>query len=203
MMGKGPIYNVPYRRRREGKTNYSLRKNLVSSGLPRIVVRKTCKHILVQLVKPDAKGDEVVTSAHSNELRKKYGYLGSLTNLPSSYLTGLLCGYRSAANGVKEAVLDIGLQLPSKGACVFGVLKGFLDAGVEVPCNEEVLPDEERISGHHIAKYAEQLSSNPNAYSSLFSAHIRRGLTPEKIPDHFATVKEKITSDFKEPSKKS
>ena len=202
-MGKGSIYNVPYRRRREGKTNYSLRKKLVSSGLPRIVVRKTSKHIMVQLIEPDVKGDKVVNSAHSSELRKKYGYLGSLNNLPASYLTGLLCGYRSKANNVKEAVLDIGLQIPSKGADVFGVLKGFLDAGVEVPHNEEVVPDEKRIAGTHIAKYAEQLSSNPDAYSSLFSANIKRGLPPEKIPDHFATVKEKITSDFKKTSRKS
>jgi large subunit ribosomal protein L18 len=202
-MGKGSTYNVPYRRRREGKTNYSLRKKLVSSGLPRIVVRKTGKHVMVQLIESDIKGDEVVTSAHSSELRKKYGYLGSLNNLPASYLTGLLCGYKSKANNVKEAVLDIGLQIPSKGANVFGVLKGFLDAGVEVPHNEEVVPDEKRIAGTHIAKYAEQLSSNPDAYSSLFSANIKRGLPPEKIPDHFATVKEKITSDFKKTSRKS
>jgi large subunit ribosomal protein L18 len=202
-MGKGSTYNVPYRRRREGKTNYSLRKKLVSSGLPRIVIRKTSKHVLVQLIEPDIKGDKVVTSAHSSELRKKYGYLGSLNNLPSSYLTGLLCGYKSKANNVKEAVLDIGLQIPSKGADVFGVLKGFLDAGIEVPHNEEVIPDEKRIAGTHIAKYAEQLSSNPDEYSRLFSAQIKRGLPPEKISDHVTAVKEKITSDFKKPSKKS
>jgi large subunit ribosomal protein L18 len=202
-MAKGPIYNVPYRRRREGKTNYSLRKKLVSSGLPRIVVRKTGKYVLVQLVKPGVKGDEVVTSAHSSELKKKYSYLGSLSNLSASYLTGLLCGYRSTANGVKEAVLDIGLQIPSKGADVFGVLKGFLDAGVDVPHNEEVVPDEKRIAGTHIAKYAEQLSSNPDVYSRLFSAQIKRGLPPEKIPDHFTTVKEEIASEFKKPSMKT
>jgi large subunit ribosomal protein L18 len=199
-MGKGPIYNVPYRRRREGKTNYSLRKKIISSGLPRIVVRKTSKHILVQIVKPDVKGDKVVTSAHSSELRKKYGYLGSLGNLPASYLTGLFCGYRAKAKGVKESVLDIGLQIPSKGADVFGVLKGFLDAGVEVPHDERVLPDEERISGQHVAKYAKQVSSNADIYSRLFSAHVKRGLPPENIPDHFATVKKKIISDFKKPS---
>jgi len=202
-MGKGSTYNVPYRRRREGKTNYSLRKKLVSSGLPRIVVRKTGKYVTVQLVKSDVKGDKVVTSAHSSELRKKYGYLGSLCNLPSSYLTGLLCGYRSVANDVKEAVLDVGLQIPSKGADIFGILKGFLDAGVKVPFNEEIMPDEKRIAGTHIAKYAEQLSSNPEEYTRLFLAHVKRGLPPENVPDHFAAVKEKITSDFKKPSKKS
>jgi large subunit ribosomal protein L18 len=202
-MGKGPTYNVPYRRRKEGKTNFGLRKRLVASGLPRVVVRRTSKNVLVQFVEPDVKGDKVVTSAHSGELKKKYGYLGSLNNLPASYLTGLLCGYKSKAKDVKVAVLDIGLQIPSKGADVFSVLKGLLDAGVEVPHNEEVLPDEKRIAGTHIAKYAEQLSANPDEYARLFSAYTKRGLSPEKITEHFAKVKEKIASDFMKPSKKS
>jgi len=202
-MRKGATYNVPYRRRREGKTNYSLRKKLVSSGLPRIVVRKTGRYVIVQLVEPDVKGDKVITSAHSSELRKKYGYLGSLSNLPSSYLTGFLCGYKSLANNMKEAVLDIGLQIPSKGADVFGVLKGFLDAGIKIPFNEEIMPDEKRIAGTHIAEYGKQLSSNPEEYTRLFSAQIKRGLPPEKVPDHFAAVKEKIMSEFKKPSRKS
>ena len=202
-MSKGPTYNVPYRRRKEGKTNYSLRKKLVVSGLPRIVVRRTSKNVLVQLVEPDIKGDKVVTSAHSGELRKKYGYLGSLNNLPASYLTGLLCGYKTKAKDVKVAVLDIGLQIPSKGADVFSVLKGLLDAGVEVPHNEEVLPDDKRIAGDHIAKYAEQLSANPDEYTRFFSAYTKRGLSPEKITEHFTKVKEKIASDFKKPSKKT
>jgi large subunit ribosomal protein L18 len=202
-MGKGPTYNVPYRRRKEGKTNFGLRKRLVASGLPRVVVRRTSKNVLVQLVEPDIKGDKVVTSAHSGELKKKYGYLGSLNNLPASYLTGLLCGYKSKAKDVKVAVLDIGLQIPSKGADVFSVLKGLLDVGVEVPHNEEVLPDEKRIAGAHIAKYAELLSANPDEYARLFSAYTKRGLSPKKIIEHFAKVKEKIASDFMKPSKKS
>ncbi|MBS7614240.1 50S ribosomal protein L18 [Candidatus Bathyarchaeota archaeon] len=201
-MGKGATYNVPYRRRREGKTNYSLRKKLVSSGLPRIVVRKTGKYIIAQLVEPNVKGDRVITSAHSSELRKKYGYLGSLNCLPSSYLTGLLCGYKSVACNIKEAVLDIGLQIPSKGANVFAVAKGFLDAGVKVPFNEEVAPDDKRIMGTHIAAFAEKLSSNLEEYKRFFSSYNKRGLAPEKISEHFAMIKEKIVSNFNKSSKK-
>ena len=70
-MAKGPFYNVPYRRRREGKTNYKLRKKLILSGLPRIVARRTRNHIIIQLVKPALQGDQVITSAHSRELSKK------------------------------------------------------------------------------------------------------------------------------------
>ena len=195
-MAKGPTYNVPYRRRREGKTNYRLRKNLILSRQPRIVARKTNKHVIVQLVNPAVKGDEVVVSVHSSELKKKYGYQGGLNNTPSAYLTGLLCGYKSIAKNVKTAVLDIGLQTPSKGACVFAVLKGFIDAGVEIECDEEVLPDDDRISGRHIAKYAESLASDQNVYSRRFSAYLSKWLAPEKIPDHISSIKEKIASEF-------
>jgi len=196
MMAKGPSYTVPYRRRREGKTNYELRRKLVSSGLPRLVVRRTQKHIVVQLIEAASTGDKVVTSAHSSELRKKYGWLGSVHNLSASYLTGLLCGYRAAAKGVKKVVLDIGLQTPSRGARVFAALKGFLDAGGEVSHDEEVLPDEARIAGQHIADNAAKVASDPDAYSRMFSRYLSRGISPQKVTEHFSAVKASIISDL-------
>ena len=196
-MGKGPSYNVPYRRRREGKTNYALRKKLISSVLPRAVTRRSRKHIIVQLVKSTAVGDEVITFAHSSELKKKYGWLGSLDNLSAAYLTGLLCGYRTIARGTKEAILDIGLNSPSKGGRIFATLKGLLDAGVEVPHDEETLPDEKRTVGQHIVDYAAQMASTSDAYSRMFSKYLSRGLDPEKISENFSSVKNRITSEFR------
>ncbi|RLI44668.1 50S ribosomal protein L18, partial [Candidatus Bathyarchaeota archaeon] len=38
-MATGPRYRVPFRRRREGKTNYRLRRALVLSKQPRLTVR--------------------------------------------------------------------------------------------------------------------------------------------------------------------
>src|SRR2546425_1171801 len=38
-MADGPRYSVPFRRRREGRTDYKLRRALVRSGKPRAVVR--------------------------------------------------------------------------------------------------------------------------------------------------------------------
>jgi len=197
-MAKGPSYNVPYRRRREGKTNFHRRKKLILSGLPRLVARKTNKHIIAQIIEASVEGDKVIASAHSSELRKKYGWLGSLKSLPAAYLTGLLCGYRALKEGVEKAILDIGLQTPSKGARVFAVLKGCLDAGVEIPHGEEILPDKERIKGQHISDYASMLSSTPEVYSKRFSAYLSRGLPPENIVEHFSAVKEKILTEFKE-----
>jgi large subunit ribosomal protein L18 len=196
-MAKGAHYNVPYRRRKEGKTDYRLRKKLVISGLPRLVVRRSRKYVIAQLIKATPIGDEVIASAYSRELRSKYGWLGNCDNIPASYLTGLLCGYRSILKGVKEAVLDIGLHRPTRGSHVFSALKGFIDAGVEVPHDEEVLPDESRISGEHVAKYAAYLSSNADIYSRTFSGYLSRGLSPQEIPKHFSAVKQRIISEFK------
>jgi len=197
-VAKGPSYNVPYRRRREGKTDYHRRKKLLISGLPRLVARKTNKHIIAQIVKASIEGDRVLASAHSSELRKKFGWLGSLKNLPAAYLTGLLCGYRALKRNVKKAILDIGLQTPSKGARVFAVMKGCIDAGIEIPHGEEILPSEERIRGQHISDYASMLSSTPEVYSKRFSEYLSRGLRPENIVEHFSAVKKKIETEFKE-----
>ena len=129
-MATGPRYRVPYRRRKEGKTNYRLRRALVMSRLPRLVVRGTLKHMIVQVIEAKMYGDAVVVSAHSSELTKRFGWNGGCGNVSASYLTGLLCGFRAVACSVEKCILDLGLQLPSAGARVFAALKGFVDAGV-------------------------------------------------------------------------
>jgi len=196
-MATGPSYRVAFRRRRQGKTDYQLRRGLVVSGLPRFVVRGSLRNIGVQIVKAEVNGDRILASAHSSELSKKYGWLGSTGNLASAYLTGLLCGFKAVHIGVKEAVLDIGLHYPSKSSRVFAALKGGLDAGVTIPFEKEKLPDEKRLAGQHIVEYAKQLSPVPEAYQKQFCAQLARGVKPEEIDSHFAQVKEKITSSFK------
>ena len=195
-MAKGPSYRVPFRRRREGKTNYQSRRALVLSRLPRLVVRGTLRHVIVQVLEAKAKGDEVLVSAHSRELMKAFGWKGDCGNVSAAYLTGLLCGYRAVARGVERAVLDIGLQSPSRGARVFAALKGALDAGVAVPHSDVVLPSEKRIRGEHVVDYANRLSSNPEAYQQRFSRYLSRGLRPEQLSEHFSLIKEKIVSSF-------
>jgi large subunit ribosomal protein L18 len=197
-MATGPSYRVPFRRRREGKTDYRSRRALVLSRLPRLVVRRTLNHIIVQIVKAEVAGDHVIASAHSREMAKTYGWQGNCRNVPAAYLTGLLCGFKAMVHGVKKAVLDIGLHSPSRGARVFAALKGVLDAGVTVPHSENMLPDETRISGKHIADYGSQLSSNPEIYQQKFSKNLSRGLRPEQLSEHFSLIKDKITSSFEE-----
>jgi large subunit ribosomal protein L18 len=195
-MATGPNYRVPFRRRREGKTDYRLRRALVLSELPRLVIRGSLRNIVAQLIKAEVDGDKVIVSAYSSELTKKYGWQADCSNLPAAYLTGLLCGYKAVGQSFKEAVLDIGLQHPSKGSRIFAALKGFLDAGVSVPYDEEKSPSKERIEGQHIVEYAKQLSSNPDLYQKRFSEQLSKGLRPEELSRHFVQTKEKIVSSF-------
>ncbi|MBT8172366.1 50S ribosomal protein L18 [Candidatus Bathyarchaeota archaeon] len=194
-MATGPRYRVPFRRRRDGKTNYRSRKALILSHIPRLAVRLTLKNTIIQVIEADPIGDKVIVSAHSRELIKTYGWKGSGGNIPSAYLTGLLCGYKVISKGgIDKVILDIGLHIPSKGTRIFAALKGIIDAGVEVPHGEDILPEESRINGKHIADYAIQLSSEPEEYKQKFSKYLSKGLQPEELSQHFSEVKDKIIS---------
>ncbi len=183
-MARGPRYRVPYRRRREGKTNYRKRLKLLLSRKPRLVVRITNRKVIAQVVEYHPDGDRTLVYADSKEL-EKFGWRGDLNNTPAAYLTGLLVGKKAKDAGIEEAILDIGLRTPSRGARVFAVLKGAVDAGLEVPHSEEILPDESRIRGEHIAAYYEQ---NPER----FAEYENRGLKPSDLPAHVDEVKSKI-----------
>jgi large subunit ribosomal protein L18 len=192
---------TPYRRRREGKTDYRARKAFLLSGKPRVVSRNSINNIQAQLVIAKPSGDEVLVSAHSREL-VEYGWKAPRGNLSAAYLTGLLCGLKAKAKGVDEAIFDIGLYPPSKGARVFAVLSGVLEAKVEVPHSKEKLPGEDRLKGEHVAKYAENLSSNPEEYQSKFSKYLHQKVQPETLPKHVSQVKSDMMAAFKTGGKK-
>ncbi|HVP95373.1 MAG TPA: 50S ribosomal protein L18 [Methanoregulaceae archaeon] len=157
-MAEGPRSFVPFRRRREGKTDYYRRSKLVVAESPRMVVRKTNSHIIIQLVLAGMGGDFTLVSANSREL-VSYGYTGALSNTPASYLTGALFAVRALNADQEHAILDIGLNRATLGARVFAALKGAVDAGLDIPYGESVIPPEERLKGAHIAKYAPDKSA--------------------------------------------
>ncbi|MDK2789770.1 MAG: large subunit ribosomal protein [Methanothermococcus sp.] len=191
-MAHGAKYRVPFRRRRERKTDFRQRLGLLLSGKPRLVARKTLNNNIAQLISYDEKGDVVLVSAHSKEL-VKIGYKGHCGNIPAAYLTGLLLGKKAVKEGYEEAVLDIGLQRATKGAAIFAILKGALDAGMDIPYSEDVIADEERLNGTHIKNYAELLKEeDEEAYKRQFSKYLEKGLNPEDLPEHFEEIKEKI-----------
>jgi large subunit ribosomal protein L18 len=203
LVARNSRFNTPLRRRKEGRTDYKARKALLLSGKARLVARSSLNNIVAQLVVAKPSGDEISVSAHSRELLKKYGWKGSRGNLPTAYLTGLLCGLRAKALGVEEAILDIGLHPPSKGARVFAVLRGVLDAKISVPHSEDKLPDEKRINGVHVAEYAESLASDIEAYESKFSKYLSQKLRPEALPKHFEGTKMNILAEFEDRGAKN
>ncbi len=196
-MARGPRYRVPFRRRREGKTNYHKRLKLLKSRKPRLVVRKSLNHHIAQIIVYDPKGDRTIVSAHTRELIRDFGWKGHCGNTPSAYLLGLLIGYKAKQAGIEEAILDIGLHPPTKGSSVFAVLKGAVDAGLNVPHSEEIFPEDYRIRGEHVANYAKALKEEDETlYRRQFGGYLVRGLEPEKLPEHFEEVKAKIIEKF-------
>lgn len=195
-MAKNANYRVSLRRRREGKTDYQARKALVISGKPRLVTRGSLKNANVQIIQAKPTGDLVLAAANSKELSKLFGWKAPTGNIPAAYLTGLLCGLKAKSKGVEEAILDVGLVAPTKGARIFAMLNGVVDAGVSVPHSEEKLV-KERIKGDQIAKYAKKLGVGSEEYNQKFAAYLAAGVAPEKLPEHFTKVKADIVASFK------
>jgi large subunit ribosomal protein L18 len=193
-MARNARYRVPFRRRREGKTNYHLRRRLVSGRKVRVAVRLSNNHCFIQFIQPEITGDRTLSAAHSREL-KKYSWLGGTSNLPSAYLTGYLAGMKAKKAQISSAIFDIGLKAPVYGSRVFAALKGLVDAGMEIPHSEKVFPSENRITGQHIADYAQLLKKeDPEKFKTQYSQYSKKKLNPEKIPALFTQTKDEIQS---------
>jgi large subunit ribosomal protein L5e len=93
-------FQVKYRRRREGKTDYQARKALIiqdknkyNAPKYRFVVRFTNTDVICQIVYAKITGDVVMSAAYSHEL-KRYGLPVGHTNYAAAYATGLLLARR-------------------------------------------------------------------------------------------------------------
>eukprot|EP00043_Microstomoeca_roanoka_P020674 m.253663 g.253663 ORF g.253663 m.253663 type:complete len:353 (+) comp17268_c0_seq1:538-1596(+) len=167
-------FQVKYRRRRSGQTDYYARRKLVTQeknkyNTPkyRLVVRRTNRDVIAQVVYSRIEGDYIMAAAYSHEL-KEYGIKTGLTNYAACYATGLLCARRlltklnlaDTYKGVAETngedynvedeevdgpqpfrcFLDVGLAPTTTGARIFGVMKGAVDGGLAVPHNHKRFP---------------------------------------------------------------
>lgn len=148
-MATGPRYKVAFRRRRENRTDYYARRKLLASHETRAVVRRSNRNITVQFVDFAMDGDRIIASADTKKLAKM-GWTHSCSTVPAAYLVGYAAGLRAKKAEVGYAVLDLGMQTPQHGGVLFAVAKGMIDAGLEIPCSEDVLPAEDRINGKHI-----------------------------------------------------
>ncbi|KAK2642013.1 hypothetical protein Ddye_023776 [Dipteronia dyeriana] len=93
-------FQVKYKRRREGKTDYRARirlinqdKNKYNTPKYRFVVRFTNKDITAQIVSASITGDNILAAAYAHEL-PRYGLEVGLTNYAAAYCTGLLLARR-------------------------------------------------------------------------------------------------------------
>jgi large subunit ribosomal protein L5e len=93
-------YQVKFRRRREGKTDFYARRRLVAqdknkynSPKYRLIVRFTNRDIICQIASSKIVGDLILAAAYSHEL-PRYGVKVGLTNYSAAYATGLLCARR-------------------------------------------------------------------------------------------------------------
>merc|ERR1712109_373406 len=119
-------FQVKFRRRREGKTDYYARKRLVvqdknkyNTPKYRMIVRSSNKDITCQIAYARLEGDRIVAAAYSHEL-PRYGVKVGLTNYAAAYCTGLLL----AGRVLKQLNLD-------------GAYEGNKDINGEVFCVED------------------------------------------------------------------
>ena len=185
-------YTVGFRRKRSGKTDYKKRLKILLANKPRLVVRKSSKNIIGQVVEYGENGDRVLISASSKEL-EKLGWGFGRANMPCAYLVGFLIAKKAEKKRINQVVFDIGRQAPISASRVFCFLKGAVDGGLDVPHSKEVLPSEDRLRGKHIVEYAKRLKGEDNArYEKQFSACLKKKADPEDIEKVFDAIKKKI-----------
>ena len=141
------------RRRKENKTDYLNRLKLLKSHKPRMVFRRTNRYIIAQYVESYEAQDKVVFNVNSKDLLK-YGWAesakGSLKSITASYLTGYLAGKTVLDKKLETPIVDFGMIRTLHKTKVFAFLKGMIDAGIEIECDEEYFPEENRINGEHM-----------------------------------------------------
>lgn len=186
-------YNAMLRRNRQRKTNYRKREALLISRSSFITVRISNQNVICQVLKPSSLGDIVICSVHSRELRK-YGWKGSMNNLPACYIIGFLLGKKSIEKGTNHAILYTGKHAFTSR--IAAALKGLIDAGLDVPVSKDILPTEERIRGGHIAEYAKILKEDQEKYNTRFSSLLKDGLQPQDYPSHFEATLNRISNNL-------
>mmetsp|Transcript_29557 Transcript_29557/g.74346 ORF Transcript_29557/g.74346 Transcript_29557/m.74346 type:complete len:258 (-) Transcript_29557:896-1669(-) len=156
-------FQLKWRRRREGKTDYFARKRLIcqdkrkyNSPKYRIVVRITKKNIICQFAQSLLEGDHILTSGYSNKIGQQLEFFCGPTAFHIAYFCGIYLANRilakkglkilkNACNSEKFsksifAILDIGLTRATTGHRVFAAMKGALDGGITIPFNEKRFP---------------------------------------------------------------
>lgn len=158
-----------------------------------------------------------------------------MTNYSAAYSTGLLLarrlltkvGLADAYKGVEQAsgeefhveesgekrpfraFLDVGLARTTTGARVFGVLKGAVDGGLDIPHSTRRFPGynaessaynaeshRNRIFGKHVADYMRTLQAeDEETYKRQFSLFIKNGVTADGLEAVYKKAHAAIRAD--------
>lgn len=187
------IKDIKFRRRRESVTDYKKRLGLVKGGADRVVVRKTNRRIIGQVVRYGPSGDRVLAYADSSEL-SGVKWPGR-ANRPTAYLTGMLLARKAAKAGSAKGVhvLDIGIASPVAGSIPFVFAKGCVDGGLNINGTFRL---EEKSYNMSDTKYIEEMKSKDSArYNRLFSSYIEKGFDPAGLARAFAEAKDKLMKE--------
>jgi large subunit ribosomal protein L18 len=141
------------RRRRQSKTDYKKRIRFLKSKSPRLVFRKTNRYVIAQYIISKEAEDKVELGVNSKVLLR-YGWpkelQGSLKSISASYLLGIIMGKKILKKGLKTPIIDFGLYRALHKSRLYAFVKGIVDSGLKVKCNEKTFPEEERVKGNKI-----------------------------------------------------
>jgi len=210
-------------------------KNKYNTPKYRLIVRFTNKDIICQIAYARIEGDVIICAAYAHEL-PRYGVKVGLTNYAAAYCTGLLMARRLLTKfnlaeiyqGVEEVTgeeyqvesedgqpgafrcfLDIGLARTTTGAKIFGVLKGAVDGGLDMPHSQKRFPGFDKDSGEldaevhrkhifggHVSDYMRELQDeDEDAYKKQFSQYIKNGISPDGVEEMYKKAHAAIRED--------
>ena len=184
---------LDFRRRREALTDYKKRLALVKGGHDRVVVRKTNKRIICEIIRYAEKGDLVLAYVDSSALALKYNW-PARSNRPTAYLMGLLLA-KTAASKIKGGqekpyILDIGLGTPVKNSIPFVFAKGCMDGGMRLHAGLDI---KEAIYNYSNTEYAKK-ASEAEGKARQYGKFLKDGIKIETLGHLFEETKKKIIS---------
>jgi len=141
------------RRRKENKTDYKKRRNMLKGKIPRVVFRKTNKYLIAQYIASIEAQDHIKIGTNSKQLLKhgwpKEGE-NSLKSTPASYLLGILIGKEIQKRKLDVPIIDFGLQRVLKKTKMHAFIKGLIDSGLAIKIKKGFFPNEDRLQGKHM-----------------------------------------------------
>jgi len=149
-------------------------------------------NVIAEVVGYGRGGDECFVYVDSKKL-SEFGWKGHGGNIPAGFLVGLLCAKLAGEKGKRKVILDLGLQKSFPRGVLFSVVMGCIEGGLDVPCDDRMLPSDEAVEGKTISNFASHLLSKDKAkYERQFSKYLSLGIKPENLDVHVKEVKSNI-----------